>query len=89
MKVTLKKWAQRGMLLCLAFLLSAPALAVENYPYRSDYLWVTVPDHADWLYQCGEKARWRYSSISMAFRATALWSGRLVPTCCPLTPRGR
>ena len=30
--------------------------AAENYPYRSDYLWVTVPDHADWLYQCGEKA---------------------------------
>jgi len=30
--------------------------AVENYPYRSDYLWVTVPNHADWLYQCGEKA---------------------------------
>ncbi len=30
--------------------------AVENYPYRSDYLWVTVPDHADWLYQCGQKA---------------------------------
>jgi cephalosporin-C deacetylase-like acetyl esterase len=30
--------------------------AVENYPYRSDYLWVTVPDHSDWLYQCGEKA---------------------------------
>ncbi len=30
--------------------------AVENYPYRSDYLWVTVPDHADWLYETGEKA---------------------------------
>ena len=30
--------------------------AVENYPYRSDYLWVTVPDHADWLYQVGERA---------------------------------
>lgn len=28
----------------------------ENYPYRSDYLWVTVPDHADWLYKTGEKA---------------------------------
>jgi hypothetical protein len=26
------------------------AMAVaENYPYKSDYLWVTVPDHADWL----------------------------------------
>ena len=23
--------------------------AAENYPYRSDLLWVTVPDHADWL----------------------------------------
>ncbi len=32
------------------------AYAVENYPYRSDYLWVTVPDHADWLYQTGERA---------------------------------
>ncbi len=29
----------------------------ENYPYRSDYLWLTVPNHADWLYQTGEKAR--------------------------------
>ncbi|MBQ6062510.1 MAG: acetylxylan esterase [Prevotella sp.] len=29
----------------------------ENYPYRSDYLWVTVPDHADWLYKTGEKAK--------------------------------
>ena len=30
--------------------------AAENYPYRSDYLWVTVPDHADWLYKNGERA---------------------------------
>ena len=29
----------------------------ENYPYRSDVLWVTVPDKADWLYQTGEKAK--------------------------------
>ena len=28
----------------------------ENYPYRSDYLWVTTPDHADWLYKTGETA---------------------------------
>lgn len=32
----------------------APA---ENYPYRSDCLWLTVPDHANWIYQTGEKAR--------------------------------
>lgn len=33
----------------------ALGVAAENYPYRSDYLWVTVPDHADWLYRVGEK----------------------------------
>lgn len=32
-------------------------LSAENYPYRSDVLWVTVPDHADWLYKTGEKAK--------------------------------
>ena len=29
-------------------------LFAENYPYRSDVLWVTVPDHPDWLYKTGE-----------------------------------
>lgn len=29
----------------------------ENYPYRSDYLWLTVPNHADWLYKTGENAK--------------------------------
>lgn len=38
----------------LCFQLSSSA---ENYPYRSDVLWVTVPDHADWLYKTGEKAQ--------------------------------
>lgn len=32
-------------------------MMAENYPYRSDVLWVTVPDHADWTYRTGEKAR--------------------------------
>ena len=31
-------------------------VCAENYPYRSDFLWVTTPDHADWLYKTGEKA---------------------------------
>lgn len=29
----------------------------ENYPYRSDFLWLTIPDHANWLYQTGEQAK--------------------------------
>lgn len=36
-------------------LLTATDIKAENYPYRSDYLWVTVPDHGDWLYKTGEK----------------------------------
>jgi len=30
--------------------------SAENYPYRTDYLWVTVPDHPDWIYRTGENA---------------------------------
>lgn len=40
------------ILLALIF----PVSAVENYPYRADGLWVTVPDHPDWLYEVGENA---------------------------------
>lgn len=35
---------------------AALTAAAENYPQRSDALWVTVPDHADWLYKVGEPA---------------------------------
>lgn len=41
------------MVLAMAWL----AAGAENYPYRSDLLWVTVPDHADWLYKKGESPR--------------------------------
>ena len=37
-------------------MLSIATWAVENYPYKSDYLWVTVPNHADWIYKTGEQA---------------------------------
>ena len=48
----------KKLFLMLLMVLAVGAKAVaENYPYRSDYLWVTVPDHADWLYKKGEKAR--------------------------------
>lgn len=50
---------KRSIFLLLALLLGAASAPAENYPYRSDYLWVTVPDHADWLYKTGENARIR------------------------------
>lgn len=40
----------------LLILLSIISIGInaENYPYRSDVLWVTVPDHSDWIYKTGE-----------------------------------
>lgn len=39
------------------FTFSAINGRAENYPYRSDALWLTVPNHADWLYKTGERAK--------------------------------
>lgn len=48
---------KKNLLLFLSLVLCFPwLLSAENYPYRSDVLWVTVPNHADWLYKTGEKA---------------------------------
>lgn len=45
-----------SLLLLIAPLFFLTDAKAENYPYRSDYLWVTSPNHADWLYKTGEKA---------------------------------
>lgn len=52
----------KTIFLLLAFVLAMNMSGVqnikaENYPYKSDYFWLTVPDHADWLYQTGENAK--------------------------------
>ena len=44
-------------ILCLYWIMLVVFVTnAENYPYRSDVLWVTVPNHANWLYKTGEKA---------------------------------
>lgn len=55
-RVLFGKLLQHACML-LVFAVSAVCATAENYPYRSDYLWVTVPDHADWLYATGETAQ--------------------------------
>jgi len=47
---------KKTLLLLLSTLWLPSGLAAENYPYRSDVLWIARPDHADWLYRTGEKA---------------------------------
>lgn len=39
-----------------AIVLTASVCIAENYPSRSDLLWVTNPDHHDWLYTTGDSA---------------------------------
>ncbi len=47
----------RKILLLLTFCFASLIATAENYPYRSDYLWLTMPDHADWIYKTGENAK--------------------------------
>ena len=56
MKRMIFKWMKRLAVILFTFHFSLFTYA-ENYPYRSDYLWLTVPDHADWLYKTGERAK--------------------------------
>ncbi|MFM2292782.1 MAG: Acetyl esterase Axe7A precursor [Bacteroidota bacterium] len=42
-------------ILLLSILLVSNVIA-ENYPFKSDYLWYAVPNHADWIYKTGENA---------------------------------
>ena len=47
----------KRLILCLYWIMLVVFVTnAENYPYRSDVLWVTVPNHANWLYKTGEKA---------------------------------
>ena len=47
---------KKNLLFILLTVLFSLFVQAENYPYRSDVLWVTVPNHADWVYKTGEKA---------------------------------
>ena len=43
-------------LVTIVLLTMVMTVAAENYPYRSNFLWVTTPNHANWLYKTGERA---------------------------------
>lgn len=48
---------KKVLFLIITAIMTVLGTNAENYPYRADYLFVTVPDHADWLYKTGEKAK--------------------------------
>lgn len=64
------------------------ACHAENYPYRSDYLWVTEPDHADWLYQTGEVAKISVSLYKYGVPQTAQVEWEIAPDMLEATSKG-
>ena len=61
----------------------------ENYPYRSDYLWLTVPDHADWLYKPGEKAKVEVTFCKYGIPQDVEVSYEIGPDMLPATSSGK
>ncbi|MCR4583728.1 MAG: acetylxylan esterase [Prevotella sp.] len=75
--------------LLLCFVCILPTVAVENYPYRSDYLWQTVPDHADWLYKTGERARVDVGFFLYGMPQDVEVSYEIGPDMMPATSHGK
>lgn len=73
-----------SMLLWLAMSVQA-----ENYPYRSDYLWLTVPNHADWLYKTGEKAKVEVTLCRYGIPQNVEVAYEIGPDMMPSTQQGK
>lgn len=72
------------MLLC-----SVMASNAENYPYRSDFLWLTQPDHADWLYKTGEKAKVEVGFYIYGVPQDIEVDYEIAPDMMPATAKGK
>lgn len=78
----------RGVVAALLLLLPLFAFA-ENYPYRADPLWLTVPNHADWLYCTGEKAKVEVSFCLYGMPQDVEVSYEIGPDMMPATSSGK
>ena len=61
----------------------------ENYPYRNDYLWLTVPSHADWLYKTGEKASVEVTLCKYGIPQNVTVNYEIGPDMLPATSKGQ
>lgn len=86
---TQKQITMRKCLILLLLLCSSFSLHAENYPYRSDYLWLTVPDHADWLYKTGEKARVEVGFYLYGMPQDIEVAYEIAPDMMPATANGK
>ena len=77
------------ILFSFVLLLLGINIQAENYPHRSDCLWVTVPDHADWLYNTGEKAKIEVSLYRYGIPQDVEVSYEIGPDMMPATSSGK
>ena len=80
----MKKCLLFFMLLCSVMTSNA-----ENYPYRSDFLWLTQPDHADWLYKTGEKAKVEVGFYIYGVPQDIEVDYEIAPDMMPATAKGK
>ena len=83
------KWTKRVTILLVTCYFSLISSIAENYPYRSDYLWLTVPDHADWLYRIGEKAKVEVGLYLYGIPQDVEVSYEIGPDMMPATANGK
>ena len=83
------KWMLRLIVTLFALHFSLFTFSAENYPYRSDYLWLTVPDHADWLYKVGEKAKVEVTFCKYGIPQNVEVSYEIGPDEMPATSNGK
>ena len=89
MKQMKSKWMTKMMAVLMVLQLSVMVATAENYPYRSDYLWLTVPDHADWLYKTGEKAKVEVTFCKYGIPQNVEVSYEIGPDMLTATSRGQ
>ena len=85
---TMKKQLLTTAILALMAMNMHVAMA-ENYPYRSDYLWTTLPDHADWLYKTGEKAKVEVNFSLYGMPQNVEVNYEIGPDMMPATSKGK
>ena len=76
-------------ILLFVLLMLGISTQAENYPYRADCLWLTVPDHADWLYKTGEKAKVEVSLYRYGIPQDVDVNYEIGPDMMPATVSGK
>lgn len=89
MNYTMKQDCLKTICTVLLLLLAAIAAPAENYPYRSDCLWLTVPDHPDWLYKTGEKAKVEVTFCLYGVPQSVEVNYEIGPDMMPATGKGK